>query len=113
MMSWITGYIAGHYALRPQPFYLGIAISVIGLLMSILAIRETRGHVAVESRSDRARSRAARLLWAASSTSRASQCQPLRRCQAGLVNNLNDGMSWGSIRSISRLWVLGSNKSVW
>ena len=52
VMSWITGYIAGHYALRPQPFYLGIAISIIGFLMSILLIRETRGHVAVESRSD-------------------------------------------------------------
>ena len=96
MMSWITGYIAGHYALRPQPFYLGIAISVIGLLMSILAIRETRGHVAVESRSEPGtlESRAPSLgrIFYVTSLGNVSL---FAACQAGLVNNLNDGMSWG------------------
>jgi hypothetical protein len=48
-MSWVTGYIAGHYALRPQPFYLGIAISAVGLLMSIVLIRETRGYLKLEA----------------------------------------------------------------
>ncbi len=41
IMSWVTGFIAGHYALRPQPFYLGIAIAVIGLVLSIVFVRET------------------------------------------------------------------------
>ncbi|MEX2220760.1 MAG: MFS transporter [Candidatus Rokuibacteriota bacterium] len=96
VMSWITGYIAGRYALRPQPFYLGIAISVIGLLMSMLVIRETRGHVAVESRSEPGTpvSRAPSLnrIFYVTSLGNVSL---FAACQAGLVNNLNDGMSWG------------------
>jgi MFS family permease len=96
VMSWITGYIAGHYALRPQPFYLGIAISVIGLLMSILVIRETRGHVAVESRSEPGASESpapslSRIFYVTS----LGNVSLFAACQAGLVNNLNDGMSWG------------------
>ena len=50
-MAWVTGYIAGHYALRPQPFYLGIAIAVVGLLMSIFLVRETRDYVKLEATS--------------------------------------------------------------
>jgi MFS family permease len=96
VMSWVTGYIAGHYALRPQPFYLGIVISVIGLLMSILVIRETRGHVAVESRLEpgNTESRAPSLgrIFYVTSLGNVSL---FAACQAGLVNNLNDGMSWG------------------
>ena len=48
-MSWVTGYIAAHYALRPQPFYLGIGIAAVGLVMSIFLIRETRGYVQLEA----------------------------------------------------------------
>ena len=96
VMSWITGYIAGQYALRPQPFYLGIAISVIGLLMSILVIRETRGHVAVESRlepgnAERRAPSLGRIFYVTS----LGNVSLFAACQAGLVNNLNDGMSWG------------------
>jgi MFS family permease len=96
VMSWVTGYIAGHYALRPQPFYLGIAISVIGLLMSILVIRETRGHVALESRAepDTPVSRAPSFGTIFHVTS-LGNVSLFAACQAGLVNNLNDGMSWG------------------
>jgi len=96
VMSWLTGYIAGHYALRPQPFYLGIAISVIGLLMSILVIRETRGHVALESRSEpgtpESRVPSFGRIFHVTSLGNISL---FAACQAGLVNNLNDGMSWG------------------
>src|SRR5207249_3964127 len=47
--SWATGYIAAHYALRPQPFYLGIAIAVTGLTLSLLFARETRGYTTLEA----------------------------------------------------------------
>src|SRR5262250_2405653 len=40
--SWITGFIAGQWGLRPYPFYLGIGIAVVGLLVSVFAVRETR-----------------------------------------------------------------------
>jgi MFS family permease len=96
VMSWLTGYIAGQYALRPQPFYLGIAISVIGLLMSILVVRETRGHVAVESRSDPgAPGSQAPSLGRIFYVTSLGNVSLFAACQAGLVNNLNDGMSWG------------------
>ena len=94
-MSWLTGYIAGHYALRPHPFYLGIAISVIGLAVSVLLVRETRGHVRVEATATADADRRAPSfgrIFAATSVGDASL---FAACQAGLVNNLNDGMSWG------------------
>jgi len=47
--SWVTGYIAAHYALRPQPFYLGIVIALGGLALSLLFARETLGHVRLEA----------------------------------------------------------------
>ncbi|HEX6213040.1 MAG TPA: MFS transporter, partial [Methylomirabilota bacterium] len=94
-MSWLTGYIAGHYALRPHPFYLGIAISVIGLAVSVLLVRETRGHVRVEATATADADRRAPSfgrIFAATSVGDASL---FAACLAGLVNNLNDGMSWG------------------
>ncbi|HWS25860.1 MAG TPA: MFS transporter [Xanthomonadales bacterium] len=91
-----TGYIAAHYGLRPQPFYLGVAFVAIGLLLSVFAVRETTHHVATEARL---------------SGNAALEVPPTQReifwrttlkdqdlssvSQAGLVNNLNDGMAWG------------------
>jgi MFS family permease len=94
--SWVTGYIAGHWGLRPYPFYLGIGIAVIGLAISVFAVRETHGHVAVESSAAPAPSRAdaptfGRIFYMTS----LGNASLFAACQAGLVNNLNDGMSWG------------------
>jgi len=93
-MSWITGYIAAGHGLRPQPFYLGIGIAIIGLLLSVLVIRETRGYVVLEAPSPAAGERPpglGRIFWVTS----AGNVSLFAACQAGLVNNLNDGMSWG------------------
>jgi MFS family permease len=96
LMSWITGFIAGQWGLRPYPFYLGIGIAVIGLAVSVLAVRETHGHVAVESSAAPALSAnetpTFRQIFYVTSLGNASL---FAACQAGLVNNLNDGMSWG------------------
>jgi MFS family permease len=94
--SWITGYLASHYALRPQPFYLGVAISVAGLLLAILAVRETQAHVALEVSSTggappAGRPSLANVFYVTS----LGNVSLFAACQAGLVNNLNDGMSWG------------------
>jgi hypothetical protein len=51
-----TGYVAAHFGLRPEPFYLGVAFVALSLALSVLAVRETKGHAAVEGNS-RARSR--------------------------------------------------------
>lgn len=92
--SWVTGYIAGHYALRPQPFYLGVAVAVIGLAVSVLFVRETRGHVRVEA-GTRVPDLAAPTLGRIFAVTSVSNASLFAACQAGLVNNLNDGMSWG------------------
>lgn len=91
-----TGWLASHYGLRPQPFYLGVAYVLFGLALSVLAVRETRHYVAQEVRTHHAGHEVAL----------PSQGEIFRRAsltdknlssisQAGLVNNLNDGMAWG------------------
>jgi MFS family permease len=96
LMSWITGYVAAHYALRPQPFYLGIGISIVGLVLSVATIRETRGHVALEAASRGAPAPSGQPSFRQIFfTTTAGNVSLFAACQAGLVNNLNDGMSWG------------------
>ena len=91
-----TGLIAAQYGLRPQPFYLGIAYVVVGLGLSALVVRETSHHVAVESKlhgailpEDVPSPR--EIFWR--TTLRDRDLSSVT--QAGLVNNLNDGMAWG------------------
>jgi MFS family permease len=92
--AYLTGYIASEYGLRPAPIYLGVAYAIVGFALSILLVRDTRDHVRLET------------------AGHAGQVTPISfreiffltsfkdrnlfaACQAGLVNNLNDGMSWG------------------
>jgi MFS family permease len=85
-----TGFIAAEAGLRPAPFFLGLAFAGLGLGLSVLFTRETRGHVALETSAEPDlpwRSVFARTSLRDPSLSAASQ--------AGLVNNLNDGMAWG------------------
>ena len=91
--AFATGWIAAAYGLRPEPFYLGVAFVGIGLLLSIFAIRETSQHVELESRlqgSSEALS-ARRVFWRTSVGDRNLSAAT----QAGLANNLNDGVAWG------------------
>ena len=48
LTAFLTGYIAQRYGLRPQPFYLGIGYAVLGLVLSMLLVRDTRHHVGLE-----------------------------------------------------------------
>jgi len=109
-----TGYIAERHGLRPEPFYLGIAFAAAGLALSVLFVRESLGHAALEARAAGGSAAAhgaqpsaaphaegaatrgtdpssaeilARVSWRDPALSSASQ--------AGLVNNLNDGLAWG------------------
>ena len=96
VMSWVTGYIAGHYALRPQPFYLGIAIAVIGLIVAIVFVRETHGHAQLEAATgSQLAAGPAPSLGRIFYVTSLGNVSLFAACQAGLVNNLNDGMSWG------------------
>jgi MFS family permease len=96
LVSWITGFIAGHWGLRPYPFYLGIGIAIVGLVVSIVAVRETHGHVVLESTAAVMPSRTeAPTLSHIFYVTSLGDVSLFAACQAGLVNNLNDGMSWG------------------
>ncbi|MDH3613935.1 MAG: MFS transporter [Gammaproteobacteria bacterium] len=91
-----TGYVASIWGLRPEPFYLGVGFVVIGLLLSVMLVRETRHHADYE---------------ATLGGDTATQELPGKRevflqtsfrdrnlssiSQAGMINNLNDGMAWG------------------
>jgi MFS family permease len=94
--AFATGWIAARYGLRPQPFYLGIAYVALGFLLSALLVRETLHHVSHE----------ANLRAVEQEKESLSQREVFRRAtltdrnlssvsQAGLVNNLNDGVAWG------------------
>jgi MFS family permease len=96
VMSWVTGYIAAHWALRPEPFYPGIVIALAGLALSVLVVRETRGHVHLEvAAALPAASPSAPSLRHVFFMTSVGNASLFAACQAGLVNNLNDGMSWG------------------
>jgi MFS family permease len=88
-----TGQIAQMAGLRPAPFFLGLAIAGLGLGLSILFVRETRGHAMAEAgvRVSAVGSGWRRLAW------RTSVADPTLSAasQAGFVNNLNDGLAWG------------------
>ena len=90
IVAFLTGWIASEYGLRPYPFYLGIGFALTGLLASFFLVNDTAHHVNTETK--------------------VSQVQKLNNVflettwtnrnlgsitQAGLVNNLNDGMIWG------------------
>ncbi|KPM46779.1 MFS transporter [Jiulongibacter sediminis] len=90
IVAFLTGWMASEYGLRPYPFYLGIGFVVLGLLSSYFLVKDTVHHV--------------------NSEINASQIKKLKNVfrettwtnpnlgsitQAGLVNNLNDGMIWG------------------
>ncbi|WP_164121937.1 MFS transporter [Sphingobacterium sp. xlx-130] len=92
----LTGYLASHYGLRPQPFYIGIAYTVVGLLLSIFVVRDTRKFAQLEGiqiASDRLAHKP-NLWWVFKETSFKNK-NLFSISQAGLINNLNDGMSWG------------------
>lgn len=88
--AFLTGWLAGKYGVRPYPFYPGIALVALGLLGSIFLIRDTRHHVAKET-ADNAKPRLKHLFGDTSW----KNPQLGAVTQAGLVNNLNDGMMWG------------------
>jgi MFS family permease len=89
-----TGYLASTYGLRPEPFYLGVAYVALGLLVSIFLVRDTGEHERLETESHPPEPSPLGFREVFSKTS--FKDRNLFACsQAGLVNNLNDGMSWG------------------
>jgi MFS family permease len=89
-IAFVTGWIATNYGLRPYPFYIGIGLSVVGLIMSWVLIKDTHHHVKLEATSSTI-PMLKNVFW--ETTWKHKNLGSIT--QAGLVNNLNDGMVWG------------------
>ena len=89
-VAFLTGWIASNYGLRPYPFYIGIALGIVGLVMSYLLINDTDHHVKLESASS-TMPLLKNVFW--ETTWKHRNLGSIT--QAGLINNLNDGMVWG------------------
>jgi MFS family permease len=110
LTAYLTGLVAARAGLRPEPFYLGLAYAGLGLGLSALLVRETRGHAQLEAQlTDAERATGAQAPDSGPSAAAGGQLSPceimlrtslrepaLSACsQAGLVSNLNDGLAWG------------------
>jgi MFS family permease len=93
----ITGEIAANAGLRPEPFLVGIAYAALGLGLSTLAVRETRGHADHEASTQSQTGDQPSDLTDRQVFTQTSFREPAlsSASQAGLVNNLNDGLAWG------------------
>jgi len=116
LTAFATGLIAVRWGLRPEPFFLGIAYAALGLGLSTLVVRETRNHARHEARLQSNAEHAnagldTRQVFLLTSFREKALSSA---SQAGLVNNLNDGLAWGifplyfaaadlSVRSIGTL----------
>lgn len=90
IIAFLTTYIAGEYGLRPYPFIIGIIISILGLFISIFFIQDTRNHSNLENSQSKVL-RLNNIFWDTTLFNKNLSSVT----QAGLINNLNDGMVWG------------------
>lgn len=90
IVAFLTGYIANTYGVTPYPFYIGIFISIIGFILTALWVKDTRVFVHKESATDNTAQLGNVFLETTFKNKTLSSVT-----QAGLVNNLNDGMIWG------------------
>jgi len=90
LVAFTTGIVASEYGLRPYPFYIGIVLSVLGLLTSLFFIKDTKHHVAKEAGANNI-PLLKNIFWDTTLFDKNLGSVT----QAGLINNLNDGMAWG------------------
>ena len=90
LIAFLSGYVADRYGITPYPFYIGIIISIIGFLLTLFWVKDTRIFVNQESSTDNTTQLDNVFLETTFKNKTLSSVT-----QAGLVNNLNDGMIWG------------------
>jgi MFS family permease len=115
--AFFTGWLAAKYGVRPYPFYLGIIISICGLVLTAFFVKDTRAHSITEQQTStipRLTNLIKQTTWQHKNLGSITQ--------AGLVNNLNDGMVWGLLPmvlikegfTLSQIgWVAAFYPAVW
>ncbi|GAB4127196.1 MAG: MFS transporter [Raineya sp.] len=92
VIAFLSTWIASHYGIKPYPFYLGIGIALAGLLLSAVWVKDTTPFVKIEAQKS-GQTQHQSIFWA--TTLQDKNLSSIT--QAGLVNNLNDGMIWGGL----------------
>lgn len=90
LVAFLSGWIADSYGITPYPFYLGVGMAVVGLLLTVLFVKDTRHFVHLENKTSANHKMDNVFLETSFKDKTLSSVT-----QAGLVNNLNDGMIWG------------------
>lgn len=90
VVAFLTGSIANSYGITPYPFYIGIFISIVGFLLTFFWVKDTRVFVTKESTTDNTTQLNNVFIETTFKNKTLSSVT-----QAGLINNLNDGMIWG------------------
>jgi MFS family permease len=90
LVAFLTGWIASEYGLRPYPFYTGVVLCALGLSSSYFLVKDTQHHVALETTTTTI-PKLKNIFWETTFKHRNLGSVT----QAGLINNLNDGMIWG------------------
>ena len=90
IVAFFTGFVANKYGITPYPFYIGIFISFVGLILTAIWVKDTRVFVQKESATDNTEQLDNIFLETTFKNKTLSSVT-----QAGLINNLNDGMIWG------------------
>jgi MFS family permease len=91
MVTFLVAYLASTYGLRPYPFFVGVVFSIIGLAMSIFFIKDTRTHMTAAAVTAGSEGELKNVFWGTTLYNKNLSAVT----QAGLANNLNDGMLWG------------------
>ncbi len=90
IIAFLSGYIAHNYGITPYPFYIGIFISIFGFILTLVWVKDTRKFVKQETPSNSSQQLKNIFFETTFKNKTLSSVT-----QAGLVNNLNDGMIWG------------------
>lgn len=90
IVAFLTGYVADLYGISPYPFYIGIGISIAGFLLTLLWVKDTSAFVHKEGATTKTGELSNVFLETSFKNKTLSSVT-----QAGLINNLNDGMIWG------------------
>jgi len=90
VIAFLSGYVAHKYGITPYPFYIGIFISIVGFILSLFFVKDTRAFIHKENITDNSEKLDNVFIHTTFKNKTLSSVT-----QAGLVNNLNDGMIWG------------------
>ncbi len=92
VLAFLTGFFASEFGLRPYPFYLGIALVILGLGLTIFWVKDTAPFVEHEAENSKTHRSTKNLFW----TTSAGDRNLMSVSQAGLMTNFKDGMAWGA-----------------